>query len=511
MEFLKKYRFVIGIFLLLGIFYFSTRIYNLLAIPIFTDEAIYVRWAQIAKNDANWRFISLTDGKQPLFIWLEMLSMRLFDDPLYAGRFVSVLAGFGTMVGLFFLTWEVFKNKYIALLSSFLYVIFPMSLVYDKMALYDSLVGTFAVWGLFGAILLTKTIRLDVALLLGMIMGAGVLNKTNGFTTLYLLPFTLLLFNFKKEGRIRRFLKWVGLAIVATGITYAMYSILRLSPFFHIISEKNAIFIYPLQEWIKHPFNYFVGNISALWDWFWHYATWSFITLLIASFVVTKKFLREKVLLFLWFLIPFVGFGFLGNNIYPRYILYMVLPLIPLVALSVFELKKKIKSTVVYSIVILVLLALPLYSDYLIFADFNHSPIPWADVTQYNLDWPAGGGVKESVEFFKEKAKSGKIYVATSGTFGLMPYSYEIYLWDNKNIKIKGFWPMGDIPPQEVLEIAKKIPAYYVFYQPCHQCRNIGGAPIQWEPYLELETRYSKDPYEGKPERYLSVYRVVPR
>src|SRR6266480_1947423 len=105
MRFLKKNAWV---FFGLGIFtlFFFTRFYNLLGLPIFTDEAIYVRWAQIAKNDATWRFISLTDGKQPMFVWIAMVLMKFIHDPLLAGRLVSVIAGFLSLVGVFFLTNE---------------------------------------------------------------------------------------------------------------------------------------------------------------------------------------------------------------------------------------------------------------------------------------------------------------------------------------------------------------------------------------------------------------------
>ena len=188
MGFIKKYLPEIFISVILIIVFFFTRFYHILAMPIFTDEAIYLRWAQIAKNDAAWRFISLTDGKQPLFIWLTMVSMRFIKDPLLAGRLVSVGAGFMTIIGLFFLGRELFKkNKWVGILSGFLYVIFPMALVYDRMALYDSLVGTFAVWGLYIAIFLVRKVSLDTALILGMTIGAAALNKTNGFFTLYLL------------------------------------------------------------------------------------------------------------------------------------------------------------------------------------------------------------------------------------------------------------------------------------------------------------------------------------
>src|SRR3989344_8437042 len=118
---LLKHKIEILVSVLLVIFYFATRLPNLLSFPIFTDEAIYVRWTQIGLNDANWRFISLTDGKQPSFVWLGMVFLKLFQEPLLSLRLVSVVSGLFVMGGLFSLTYELFKNKWTALLSSFLY------------------------------------------------------------------------------------------------------------------------------------------------------------------------------------------------------------------------------------------------------------------------------------------------------------------------------------------------------------------------------------------------------
>ncbi|MCX6792160.1 MAG: hypothetical protein NT149_03940 [Candidatus Gottesmanbacteria bacterium] len=80
----------------LAVLFFVTRLTNLTKLPIFTDEAIYIRWSQIGSRDPNWRFISLVDGKQPLFTWIMMVFLRFIRDPLVAGRLVSVLAGFFT-------------------------------------------------------------------------------------------------------------------------------------------------------------------------------------------------------------------------------------------------------------------------------------------------------------------------------------------------------------------------------------------------------------------------------
>src|SRR5258707_14553273 len=97
----------LGIILL----YFITRLTHILPLPIFRAEAIYIRWAQIAMRDPAWRFISLTDGKQPMYVWIAMILLRFIQDPLLAGRLVSIFAEFFSMIGMFFLGSEIFKNK----------------------------------------------------------------------------------------------------------------------------------------------------------------------------------------------------------------------------------------------------------------------------------------------------------------------------------------------------------------------------------------------------------------
>src|SRR5258708_20107031 len=128
--------------LLLGLsaiaLYLVTRLYNIMSLPMFTDEAIYTRWSQIARFDANWRFISLTDGKQPSFVWIDMILMRFTHDPLLAGRLVSVFAGFLSLVGIYFLAKELFGKKEV-IIASFLFILFPFSFVYSCLSLFYSL------------------------------------------------------------------------------------------------------------------------------------------------------------------------------------------------------------------------------------------------------------------------------------------------------------------------------------------------------------------------------------
>src|SRR3989304_9509570 len=91
--------------------YLLTRLLNLKIIPIFTDEAIYLNWTQVALNDPAHRFISLEDGKQPLFIWFAAILQKFISDPLIASRLVSVFAGFGSIIGIYLLAKELFSEK----------------------------------------------------------------------------------------------------------------------------------------------------------------------------------------------------------------------------------------------------------------------------------------------------------------------------------------------------------------------------------------------------------------
>lgn len=460
-EIIVKYKFEIVLAAVLACLYFLIRIYNIMSLPIFTDEAIYVRWSQIARQDASWRFISLTDGKQPMFVWLAMNFLRVIDDPLFASRLVSVFAGFFTMIGLFFLSRELFKNRFIGLLSAFLYVIFPFALVYDRMALYDSLVGTFSVWSLYFEILLVRKIRLDISFILGIILGGGILTKTSGFLSIYLMPLTLLIFKWKQEDKLSKFFKLVGLFVVSGVLAYGYYSVLRLSPFFYIISEKNALFVYTLNEWLSHPFEFIYSNFSGLWNWFITYITWPVFLLIVLSFFISLKFFKEKIILALWFSLPFVALTLFGKTLYPRFIFFMTLPLLPLVAFSVYEIYTKIKTKSVSIIIILAFLILFFRADYFILYDFKNAPIADPDLSQYINDWPSGGGINQIISYLDEKAKNEKIYVLSPGTFGSLPtFSMDIYLGDNKKIEKRGVYPVPDQMPEDLINIARKIPVY---------------------------------------------------
>jgi hypothetical protein len=117
------------------------RAHNLLTMfPILVDESIYLRWAEIIDHQGQW-FISLLDGKPPLHIWLLALPRMVFDgDPLWIGRAVSVVFGLLSTVGIFAIGKRL-AGETAGLLAAGLYAVFPLALLYDRLAYAESLVN----------------------------------------------------------------------------------------------------------------------------------------------------------------------------------------------------------------------------------------------------------------------------------------------------------------------------------------------------------------------------------
>jgi len=273
-----------------------------------------------------------------------------------------------------------------------------------------------------------------------------------------MLPGTLIL-------KTPKFWKWLVLAVLAAVISQLLYSVLRLSPLFGMIEQKDAVFVYSFKEWLTHPFNFLYGNIHGLFDWAIHYLTWPIFLSAILAGLAVWKFPREKLLLLGWWFAPFFALALDGRVLYPRFILFMILPLVILSGVAVVWIWNHFRGSVWRWVLLTILFFGSFYTDYYIIANPLYAPIPSADAGQYINDWPSGWGIPKVNAFLLKESQKGKISVYTDGTFGLLPYAIELYLVDNPNITIKGMYPIpGDIP-QELIDQAGGQPTYMIFNQ----------------------------------------------
>ncbi len=234
--------------------FFLTRLINLTLQPIFCDEAIYINWAQKTENNFKLNaFLPLTDGKTPLFMWATSLSLKIFKDPLFAGRIVSVLAGFSSLIAAFFLGKEIFKTK-TGIISAILLTFLPFTLFFDRMALVDSMLATFYLWSLALALKISQKPKVKTAVLLGLSLGGGILTKTPGIFAFISLPFILIATNLKD-------LKKVALNLgLSAFIGFFIFNLLRISPYFENLSKRDSGYYFPIRHILENPTNPLTGN-----------------------------------------------------------------------------------------------------------------------------------------------------------------------------------------------------------------------------------------------------------
>ncbi len=441
--------------------FFTTRLINLTDLPIFTDEAIYIHWAKQAWRDASWRFISLTDGRQPLQTWGTIPFLKIFKDPLFAGRMFAVFSGFFALTGISSLVYYLYKNTKLAFLAAFVYIVNPYYLFYERMALVDATVNGFYIWIILLSLILIKNKRLDIAIIFGAIAGLGTLAKST--IRVFLLPPLIapFIFYLKKKDKVRNIVNYLFLFTIALLIAFVIYNVQRLSPFMHYIEQKNTTFVMSPMDYFSSPFNPLLHNLITVPFYFLSESSYILVLLGIIGLVLMFKNNKELAsYLFLFFIVPFLAISALARVIFPRYLIFLTIPFF----IGFIHLLKATK----YKILLLTVYLLSVvYLNYTILFSPKDIPFPKIDRGQYIEGVTAGWGVNEIVAFLNNKAnKEGDIYVFTEGTFGLMPYSLDIYFsYDDPRLHFEPRWPMKDEDLEYAVNLAKNHPVYLVFHE----------------------------------------------
>jgi 4-amino-4-deoxy-L-arabinose transferase-like glycosyltransferase len=490
---LKKLDWIIIFTLVIGYFLIVTR--GLTRLPIFVDEALYLRWAQIAWHDASWRFISLTDGKQPLYVWFVIPFLKLIDDPLYAGRLASGVCGLFSMLGMGYLGY-LLGNKKTALLAMLVTMFSPYLFFYYRFGVMESMLVAGSLWVCNLSILLARSRRLDVAMILGMVTGATILVKSSGMFFLLLIPAAYLLDFDHKKLFTKSTLKYLGLVLVAWIIAGVMYNVQRLSPWMHMIGQKNAFFIVPYSE-IFNEVARLTNNFLDVWRWQIGYTTIPMLILAVSGiYLMIKADVRKFLFLAAWLLAPMMGTVLLARLFAPRYAIF-VTPFIlyfAAYALSV------IKNTKHLLVVLFAVTLLPISLITRLITDPINYPYVSVDEGYVN-GWSAGNGTKQIADWTLNRMReTGQpMTIFTEGTFGILPHGLELYV-DGRipGMTITGLYPITDIPPSHAIESVKTNPETYLVLNNTQTSSQLPG--------LELVGEYHK----FDPLYTMRLYRVLP-
>lgn len=441
-KFLKvNYPYILGALVIIAIY--CLRFINLTGIPVFADEAIYVRWAQVMKAEETLRFLPLSDGKEPLFMWVMIPFFKLFPDSLFAGRMVSALVGILSMAGVGFLSYLLFKNKKISLLAAFIYAVSPFTFFFDRMSLVDSMLSMFGIWTFIFSYLAVTRQRLDFAMLAGFALGGAWLTKSTALFFALMIPSVILFAKwgsgFKKNFLI--FAKSVALILVTVVIGYGFYNILRLGPNFHLIASRNMDYVYPISHLLVSPFDPLKSFLIAAAGWI--YSMGPGLILVLALFGIIfnfRRYWRQILILVIWFLVPVVAQAEFAKTFTARYILFTI-PYLIILAASVFGCElKKWQKFVLYGIFAVFIVIAGRFNYWLLTNPYK-AGLPRSERSGYLEEWTAGQGIKETADYliYERRANPAeRIVIGTEGYFGTLPDGLQIYLQNQQGITAIG-------------------------------------------------------------------------
>ena len=426
--------FVVAAVLILAFGLFLRQI-RLESIPVFADESIYLRWAQIMRSVSTLRFLPLSDGKQPLYMWAVIPVFKVISDPLVAGRTLSAIAGLFTASGIGLASFLLFKKVRLSLIASFLWMILPYSVFFDRMALVDGLLAMFVIWTFVFSLLSFRHLRLDMAMIAGFCLGFAWLTKSPAVFIAVLLPTLILLQDRPLSPSV--LVKNAGLLLTTWIIGYSMYNILRLGPEFHMIAIRNADYIFPLSEILRHPLFPLIPHIKDVFRFFFNLMTPAGLALALFGVVAGRlSNFRPRLLLLIWWMVPLFAQAAVAKTVTARYFLYTLPFAVMFASLALEQIAARSKKIFIPVLSALVILCLGY--DYLLIFSPQKAPLPRIERSGYLEEWTAGHGLKEVSAYLKEEAAKGPVLVGSEGFFGTPYDGLGMYLNNVPNIRVIG-------------------------------------------------------------------------
>ncbi|MDO8488371.1 MAG: glycosyltransferase family 39 protein [bacterium] len=409
------------------------RFVNLNSLPVFVDESIYVRWSQVMQAESSLRFLPLSDGKQPLYMWTLMPLLRFFSDPLIAGRVLSAVTGLGTILGVGIAAYLLFKSTRAGVVSAAIYATVPYAVFFDRMALADGMLTMWLVWTFVFVYLAIRHLRFDAAMLAGFCLGFAWLTKSPAIFGFGLVPAMLLLAEPKKIWR-------AAVILVPTlVIAFGMYNILRLGPEFHMIAIRNKDYIYPIAEILTHPRDPLLPHLRDVVQFYVYLATP--IGLLLAVWGIFSgqwEHWRNRAVLAFWWLAPVIVQSAIAKTLTARYLLFTLPFMVILATHAIEHIGEKTKKRRLAWAMAGLFVLFGLGEAIVLIANPAAVPLPRIERAGYLEQWTAGTGLKEASQYIREAAQTGPVIVGSEGFFGTPFSALQMYLNDVPQVRVIG-------------------------------------------------------------------------
>ncbi len=464
------WRWLVPVALLMFVLFHSI---GLTKLPIFADEAIYLRWAQlIISEPGRYAFFPVNDGKTPLFVWSVIPMLLTKMDPLLAGRLWSVAAGVLQIVVLGSIAKKLKWGK-LGVVTTFAFItLAPFWFFNHRMALMDAWLTTMLSVTMLSLLMLyekgkdwqpsRKTMQKLFAdfecvgwfLLSALAFGAALFIKIPAI--LAALPLVLtpwLVFDAKRA------VWWSAITALALGGGLGLAGLVLLHPTGPQLFSRSGDFLLPVSQIIAGGWRETLPSGDTYLGYFWQYLTPGIMILSLVP-LFFQRTRRVGTVLLLQFLLFFTPIWILGRVVYPRYLfpaslwltLSAVLGLVTLVHWGKSERRSLVQRVSAGVLLISCVLVLGVQSLQFVLPSWvnpNTVPFNTPDSLQYHQTWSSGHGVDETYILIKEWAQTHpgeELVVATEGRFGTLP---DALLLKNFNTPL----PNVRIEASEVVEI----------------------------------------------------------
>ena len=399
------------------VLYLILHLIKLTNLPVFADEAIYIRWAQLIIDDwQQYLFFPLNDGKTPLFIWLLVPWQFVIKNQLLAGRLLSVLVGTIQVVVMGQLAYVFTKQKQSRWLTMLLTSILPFFYFHHRIALMDSLLTLLL--SLSFLMIITAKLKMsikqpfnfkEIALAVvgsGFFFGLSMLTK---IPALLYIPALVAFIIVSHHASLLQQFKTLTLASLTIMMGLGLFLALKLHPAFGQLFNRGNDFLFSWQEiFLQGKWQDTLPSISTYLNYLGQYLTWPLLLLSVAG-LFTKKARTVLALHLAW--LGFAGPMFLmARVLYPRYILPVSIFVTLAAIISWQQLRKKSRwlKIAANSLVAITII----YSSRFIYfnvTDVSRVPFVAADQVQYLTSWSAGYGVKPTIELVQEISRNKRV------------------------------------------------------------------------------------------------------
>ncbi|MEI7604178.1 MAG: glycosyltransferase family 39 protein [bacterium] len=446
----------LGLFFIF-IFIIIAKIPFLFDPPWYSDEGIYAAVAH-EMNSGELLYKDVWDNKPPIIYYTYLIGIKLFNNPLFFARFLTVITAIISTILFYKIIKKVFINKKYFIPVFLFALFFSTPFLEGNIANAENYYALFSVAGLY--FLLQGFDKKKYLFLFGLMYGIGVMIKIHPLFEFIALFIFLILSNLKKEGIVDYFKK---------DFKYLIYPIIGLLIpfiFFSLVFIFQGNFTDFINTLLSQGTNYIKNDYNNIIDFLIGSLTGKTILLITSIVIISYLYFKKNIFKNDYFLLIILLFifslysVFLSGRIYIHYLLEIVCPSILLVIYFINYISGKRNTEKILYYLLITFIFLSLITPFAIFVKdkAEEAKSKGRDLWSYSSYY-----LYHYIDFGKKV--SGNITEAeyNSQFDGNINRLYELVNRTN-SLKNKNIFVLDDIPWYYVLSDSNDSSKYVVYY-----------------------------------------------